>query len=297
MEDLIDQIKKHKAKKVLLQLPEGLKTSALEIVAALEKESIECIFSGEACYGACDIKDSEASMLGCDILVHVGHNKFYVDFKTAVPVLYYPYFLEKSIKDFDASMIKEKKLGVVASVQHLNIMEDAKKILEKKGKTVFLGGQILGCWTVNAEKISSSVDAFLFIGSGKFHALALREKKVYVLDLEKMSIELLDTAQQEKIRWARISNAREAKTFAVLVSSKKGQFQLLGRAEEIKKRIEKSGRSAFVVIMDEINDQKLLGIKADAFVNTACPRIADDHFSKPFVNASDLNKILEKVVD
>ena len=45
--------------------------------------------------------------------------------------------------------------------------------------------------------------------------------------------------------------------------------------------------------MDEIRDDKLLGLDVDAFVNTACPRIVEDKFSKPILNPEDLKHVLE----
>ena len=41
--------------------------------------------------------------------------------------------------------------------------------------------------------------------------------------------------------------------------------------------------------MNEITDDKLMGLKVDAFINTACPRITDMPFSKPMINAEDID--------
>ncbi|MBS3050680.1 MAG: diphthamide synthesis protein, partial [Candidatus Aenigmarchaeota archaeon] len=116
--------------------------------------------------------------------------------------------------------------------------------------------------------------------------------KIYTLDIEKMKVEEVDTAALERRRYANIYNAKNARSFAVLVTTKKGQNQLLGKAEEIKSMIKERGRDAFILVMNEINDTTLLGVKADAFVNTACPRIVEDSFSKPIVNAEDVEKVL-----
>ena len=97
----------------------------------------------------------------------------------------------------------------------------------------------------------------------------------------------------EKRRYANIYNAKDAKTFAILVTTKKGQNNLLGKAETIKEMLGQAGKSAFVVVMDEINDAALTGIKADAFINTACPRIVEDSFSRPIINVEDVEKIFE----
>jgi 2-(3-amino-3-carboxypropyl)histidine synthase len=291
IDGLVSEIKKRKPKKVLLQLPAGIVGHGAEIVEKLAKQNIECILSGDACYGACDIKDDVAKKIGCDLVVHVGHSIFYKKFKTTVPVMYYPWTIDADIDGIDFSVIKEKRICLFTSVQHLHALDKIKKALEAKGKTVNIGGQVLGCYFPKTDNISN-VDAFLFVGSGSFHALALKEK-TYILDLEKKVVERFDSMKYEKIRFARISNARNAMIFAILVSTKKGQFQLLADAREIKKKLETHDKKAFIVVMDEITNEKLLNVRADAFINTACPRIADDVFSKPFINAQDIDKIFE----
>lgn len=293
IKQLIEETKKKNVRKIMLQLPAGLKTKAAEITNALKQEGTETIIANNPCYGACDLADKEAKQMGCDMLVHVGHNKFYVDFPTEVPVMYFPWFLDVKIDQIDFSIIKEKRIGLLTTIQHTTLLNDVKEKLEKKGYEAVIGGQILGCWTSNAEKIEGKVDAFLYVGSGKFHPTAVKSKKVYSLDIEHQRIEEVDAMQLEKRRLANIYNAKDAKSFAVLVTTKKGQNQLLGSAEEIKQKLESSGKEAFIVTMNEINDSAMLGIKADAFINTACPRIIEDHFSKPIINAADLDEVLE----
>jgi 2-(3-amino-3-carboxypropyl)histidine synthase len=102
-----------------------------------------------------------------------------------------------------------------------------------------------------------------------------------------------DIKKLEKIRYGRIMKAKDAKSFAILVTAKTGQHMLLANAEELKRKIESRGYSAFIISMDEITNERLMGIKCDAFVNTACPRIADAHWDKPFVNANDIDMVLE----
>ena len=289
---LVDAVKKTGAKRVMVQLPMGLRTKTAEIAGALKKEGIDATLALNPCYGACDLADEEAKQAGCALLIHVGHSKFYRDFETAVPVIYFPWVQDVELQDVDFSAMKEEKIGLLTTIQHLSILSDVKKSLEAQSKQVVVGGQVLGCWFVNAEKIADSVDAFLYVGSGRFHPLGVRGKKVYALDIERQEIEEVDTAALEKRRYANIYNATNARTFAVLVTTKKGQNNLIGKAEQLKASIEARGREAFIVVMNEISDMTLAGVRADAFVNTACPRIVEDHFSRPIINADDLEKVL-----
>ncbi len=292
--DLVAEVKSRGAKKIMLQLPEGLKMNAAEMIDALKGSGIEAILSGDASFGACDTRDKEGFHANCDLLVHVGHNKFYRDFDTAVPVLYFPWVIDAAIDKIDFSGIKEHRIGLVTSVQHLHMLDEVSSKLKAEGKEPVVGGQVLGCWTVNAERIKNNVDALLFVGSGVFHLLGIEtNKKVYVMDLETQKIRSVDTSLLEKKRYANIYNAKDAKTFAILVSTKSGQRNLTGNAEKIASYLRERDKKALILVMDEIKDEKLLGIKVDAFINTACPRLMDDEWSKPFINANDVEKLFE----
>lgn len=291
---LIEEIKSKGAKRVLIQLPEGLKTDSSRIVEKMEKEGITAFVHNNPSYGACDLADKTAKQLSCDLLVHVGHNKFYREFGAETPVLYFPWIMDVSLDGIDFSVIGEGRIGLVTNIQHLHLLDDVKKNMEATGKKIVIGGQLLGCWTANATKIENEIDAYLFVGSGVFHSLALKtDKKVYGLDLEARKIEAVDLSILEKRRWARIFKARDARIFGILVSTKGGQFNLIGNAERIKRELEEKGKRAVILTMDEVRDERLLGVKVDAFINTACPRIADDVWSKPFVNATDVNLLFE----
>ncbi len=282
-------------KKFVIQMPEGLKTKALEIITALEKEGFEVIYAANPTYGACDLALEEARLAKAEALVHIGHSKFYVDIKADIPVIYFPWKIEINFDDIDISPIKENTIGIVTTIQHTDVLGDAQKFFESKGKTAIIGGQILGCWAAAAEMIEDKVDAFVFIGSGHFHPLSLKDTKkpIYVVDAEKKTAEKLDTETWEKKRWANIYRAKDARSFAILVSTKEGQKELLGVAEEIKKKIEAAQKKAIIIIMDELTDAKLQGIKVDAFINTACPRLLDDTWSRPMINAMDVEEALK----
>ena len=291
IEDMIEKISERKPKRILLQLPEGLKTRSLEIVTAIEKKGIAVILSAEPCYGACDLRDDEAEQMHCDLLVHVGHEKFFKDFDTKVPVLYYPWKTDVEIKGIDFSIIEEERIGLLTSIQYEDLLDSVVSALKEIGKKPVIGGNILGCFTENAERIKDGVDCFLFVGSGRFHPLGIKGKKTYVLDLERKGVEPADFSLLEKKRYARIAKAIEAKSFGILVSSKKGQYDL-DQALKTKKHLEKKDKKAFILIMDEVSNEKLEGIRVDAFINTACPRIADD-IRKTIINASDLKEVFE----
>jgi len=275
--------------RILLQIPGGLKTEATKIVEEIQKLGHEVILSAEPCFGACDIRDEEAKQFGCDFIIHLGHNKFYKPFKVKVPVIYFPIRLNVSYNKNELKKIPYKKIGIVSVVQHLDILKNISEELRKINKKPVIGGQILGCWHENAKKIENKVDCFLFIGSGEFHPLGIKtEKSVYCFDLEKNEIRIVNKMKRLKILHANLAKLDDAKTVGILVSTKKGQFLGFDTIKKLKNKLEKMGKKVYILTMDNITNEKLLGLKIDFFIDTACPRLVEDNFDKPIINAEDL---------
>ena len=306
-ERIVREIRDRKAKKALLQLPEGLKMQALEIAKALEPSGAEILLSVETCYGACDILDREAKSLGCDLIIHVGHSEMLR--KTQVPVIYEEYrmafdpvpLLEKNLKALEPF----RSVCLLTTLQFLDSLEPAKRFLESHGKAVLIGkpkvarypGQILGCDHSAAKSVEAQCDCFLFLGSGKFHPLGVSlgvDRPILFLDYESGKLESLEKERFRlmKIRAAQIEKAKEARNFGILVSTKQGQGSL-SVAEKAKKDLEEKGKSAWILIAGEFTPEKLLGLKIDCLVDCACPRMAEDTslFKKPIIRPEDVEKL------
>jgi 2-(3-amino-3-carboxypropyl)histidine synthase len=72
LDKVIERINKTRASKVLIQLPDGLKIDATDIVDEIEKATkAEVFIWGGSCFGACDIPDIK----NIDLLVQFGHTK------------------------------------------------------------------------------------------------------------------------------------------------------------------------------------------------------------------------------
>ena len=73
IDKIIKTIKKNKAKKVLLQFPDGLKPFSTLIASEIEKKAnCECMIWFGSCYGACDIPNVKK----LDMIVQFGHSKW-----------------------------------------------------------------------------------------------------------------------------------------------------------------------------------------------------------------------------
>lgn len=76
LDKVVEKIKQKKAKLVCLQLPDGFKPYAKEIVDTIkERTSADIILWMGSCWGACDVP-IEVERLGVDLLVQWGHSEW-----------------------------------------------------------------------------------------------------------------------------------------------------------------------------------------------------------------------------
>jgi len=304
-ERIKQEIAKLGAKRVLLQLPEGLKPEGPRLAKIIEGTGAVPIISADPCYGACDLATAEAERLGIDLIIHFGHTKLvkheqvptvYVEARATVTV---DDAVEKSIP----LLSKYDKIGLATTVQHVQALAHAREILVRAGKTVVIGdagrinypGQVSGCDYSNVRSVANDVEAFLFIGGGRFHALGVAlstSKPTIIADpYEKRAYSIDEEAQKIlKQRWACVEEAEHATTFGVLVGLKLGQKHL-DDALKIKEIAEKNGKMAFLFAIREILPEALMEFPTvDAYVNTACPRISLDapsKFLKPVLTVNE----------
>jgi 2-(3-amino-3-carboxypropyl)histidine synthase len=302
------EIRRLGAKKVLIQLPDGLRPTAFSLAETLRKlTDAEIILSGDSCYGACDLALTQAKALGADLIVHYGHSKMME--VSSIPVMYVEAFV-----DFDVEALIEKtiplaegweRIGLAATVQHVHRLGEAAEILKKEGFHPILGtrgdktaydGQILGCDYHSAKSIAEEVNGYIFVGGGRFHPLGLAittGKPVVIANPYTLSAELLGYHEVTRLamrRMAAIKAAEDAHRFGVIVSLKPGQFQM-ETARLLSYKLKQSGKEATIICLDEVDTVQLMNFsEAEAFISTACPRIAVD-------GVADIDKPILTVVE
>jgi 2-(3-amino-3-carboxypropyl)histidine synthase len=307
--EIIEKIEETQAEVVGLQFPEGLKIYATEVARQIENGTrVTVLISGDPCYGACDVSDVNMGEM-VDLLVHFGH--------TALPLKYdVPVFFVEAHSKMDVMQPVKKaltllgsyeKIGLVTTTQHIHLLDKVADFLEQNGKKVLIKGgkgtkegQVLGC---NFSAIKDlSADAFLYVGSGNFHALGIKlstGKPVIIADPYRNEARDIEQFADRilRIRFARIIKAREAEKFGIIVSSKKGQ-QRMDLAKSLKKMIHKNGKEAYIILLDDISPELLMPfVDLDAFLVTACPRIAIDDaemYKKPLITPEELLIVLYK---
>ena len=95
---LKEEIRKRKAKRVLIQLPEGLKPYGSYLASIAEKTGALAIVSADPCYGACDLAISEADSLDADLIVHYGHSKL-IEGKRKINTIYIEAKAKSNVKN------------------------------------------------------------------------------------------------------------------------------------------------------------------------------------------------------
>jgi len=190
-----------------------------------------------------------------------------------------------------------EKIGIVSTPQHLCTLDKVSAFLSSKGKKPVVCGQILGCSQGKALAEEKNVEAYLYIGSGMFHPLGLSVKTAKPVIAANPYSGLAEAVSPDRLsEWkkkqkARLARAAGASVFGLLVSTKSGQ-ENLALALKLKKKLEGSGKKAFLFSGTEIHPDRLVGYAVDAWVNTACPRIAEDFFDKPVLNPEELEVLL-----
>lgn len=211
--------------------------------------------------------------------------------------------LEKGLlSETAANLIQFKKIGTFTTVQFLPQLKELENFLKKKGKKIFSCGQVLGCNPSGPISFAKEVDAFVYLGSGKFHPIAVAlqtSKPIFVAnpltkEVSKLSDD--DRLLYLRVKERRMKEAAGAKIFGILVSTKPGQNNIKA-ALSLKAKLEKAGRKAHILVFETLMPESLLDFpQIDAWVNTACPRIAIDdfeRFDKPIVNSDEIMELIK----
>ncbi|MCC6045735.1 MAG: 2-(3-amino-3-carboxypropyl)histidine synthase subunit 1/2 [Ignisphaera sp.] len=172
---IVKFLREIKAKKVLLQIPEGLQLCAPDIIRSVKSilEDIEIVLSQNPSFGSCLVDDWGAQELGAEAIVHIGHVE-YKYYKPKLPTL----FIRGAYQGIDRDNIIELLLQVCkqhsakapicvgTTAQHM--VEIQRFIKEVKDCKILYKGVALGCAPINPNECSTVV----IIAGGRFHCIA-----------------------------------------------------------------------------------------------------------------------------
>ncbi|MEC7167805.1 MAG: diphthamide biosynthesis enzyme Dph2 [Candidatus Thermoplasmatota archaeon] len=344
LEELIERIQKNDNRLVALQVPEGLKMQALEMMDEIESGSgAKVVLAADPCYGACDLVHDKMKMMGVELVAHMGHSQMNIDsgmptqfidvtydgdpeLAPVLPMLNAHREIAKNrmaeqpaseLSEQEAqerfmdavgrlSPLKDTKLGLVGSIQHLHLLPDFHDRLEQAGfdVTIPMGGarltfpgQVLGC---NYSGDDDTIGHYLFLGSGDFHPIGLvlhTGKPLAMLDpysgdAIEMSFERIERILRQ--RFGLIMSSMDAQKFGILIGEKPGQMRRT-LALRMKRLLEKHGKKGYLLALEHVGPELIDFYPVDAFVNTACPRIAIDDavkYAKPLITPFELEVAL-----
>ena len=279
-----------------LQFPAGLTRRGFALAQELRASGFDVILSGDPCYGACDLALDTLEV--ADVLVHFGH----------APVGPHERVIHEPVSmDFDPGMVREAlpllrgpRIGIVTTVQHVHLLEAVADELRRAGfDPVVAGGsgrtphpgQVLGCSFRAARE--TGADEILYVGTGLFHPLGVQmATRARVVALDPFTGQATEVSAERFLRqrFGLIERARTAERIGVIVSAKSGQRRL-----DLARRLAGLSGRAILVMMREVTPEALLDLGCNAYVNTACPRLAYDdqaRFPVPVLTPAEFEILL-----
>lgn len=295
------RIKQTQAKRVALQMPEGLLLFACLVSDIIERfTGAETLVMGDVTYGACCVDDFTARALGADFMVHYGHSCLIpIDATAGIKMLYVFVDIKIDTSHFIDTVrfnfIKGSSLALVSTIQFVSVLQAARQELNEEYDIIvpqckpLSPGEILGCTSPQLDK---KVDAIIYLGDGRFHLesimVANPEVQAYRYDpySKVFSKEYYDHEAMQCIRKESIARAAKAQTWGLILGTlgRQGSPKIL---QHLESKLQALGLQFVKVLLSEIFPDKLkLFQNIDAWVQIACPRLSIDWgkaFSKPLL--------------
>jgi len=305
------RIQQAEAKKVALQMPEGLLMFALTISDIIEKFChAETIIMGDVTYGACCVDDFTARALGADFMVHYGHSCLIpVNQTSGIKMLYVfvdiKFDLNHFVDTIKMNFMKETSIAFVSTIQFVSSLQAAAVQLKSEGYSITIPkssplspGEILGCTSPSLES-----EALVYLGDGRFHLesamIANPATKAFKYDpySKEFTQEFYEHDIMKKNRLAAVSLATKSSRFGLILGTlgRQGSPKVM---DEIKEKLKKSNKIFFTILMSEIFPAKLkLMPSIEAWVQIACPRLSIDwglSFARPLLSPYEVNVALKE---
>lgn len=290
----IHRIRTSGAKKIALQMPEGLLLFATTISDILTQfcPGASTLIMGDVTYGACCIDDYTARALGCDMLVHYAHSCLIPVNVTKIQTLYVFVDIQIDVEHLLATIERNFKSGstiaMVGTIQFNATLHGTSTQLKQAGYNVVVPqimplskGEILGCTSPRLTK-EQNVDLILYLGDGRFHLESAMihnpSTPAYRYDpySRRLTHETYDHDQLLTDRSNALTQARTAKKWGLILGS-------LGRQGNphtmtlIENHLREKGIPWVNLLLSEIFPGKLAMMPdVECWVQVACPRLSID---------------------
>lgn len=302
----IYNIRQRSAKRVCIQMPEGLLIYA-PIIADIIQEFCQCetLIMGDVSYGACCIDDYTARALECDFIVHYAHSCLVPIDVTLIKVLYVFVTIgideDHLLNTIKMNFTRGDRIALFGTIQFNPSIHNVKSKLTAEEGENFISiytpqirplskGEVLGC--TSAQLDPSQFDAMVYVGDGRFHleSAMIHNPKVPAFRYDpysrKFTREGYDQKQMVDVRQEAVNTAKSAKKIGLILGAlgRQGNPTTVDRLE---KKLQEAGKTTIKIVLSEIFPAKVAMFDdIDAFVQVACPRLSIDWgyaFSKPLL--------------
>ena len=290
----IHRIRSSGAKKIALQMPEGLLLFATTISDILTEfcPGTSTLIMGDVTYGACCIDDYTARALGCDMLVHYAHSCLIPVNVTKIQTLYVFVDIQIDVEHLLATIERNFKPGntiaVVGTIQFNATLHGTAQQLRSAGYNILIPqitplskGEILGCTSPRLAK-EQNVDLILYLGDGRFH---LESAMIHNPTLpayrydpysRRLTHETYDHHTLLSDRSKALTQARKAKKWGLILGSlgRQGNPHTMTLVEN---HLREKGITWVNLLLSEIFPGKLAMMPdVECWVQVACPRLSID---------------------
>jgi 2-(3-amino-3-carboxypropyl)histidine synthase len=296
------RIEEVKAKRVGLQMPEGLQMFACVLSDILTEfgKLEECIILADIVFGACCVEDLTAEALSLDLLVHYGHSCLIPISDTCMRTLYVFVDIQINIQSLVDTLIRNfpdpsQPVALVSTIQFVEGIYQARQVLREKGFEKYTipqskprtAGELLGC---TSPVINSPV--IVSVSDGRFHLEAAMIQNptalFYRYDpyLNKIFKEEYGIDEMKNRRRKSIEQAKQANYIGIILGTlgRQGSVHILKQLMQI---CRERGKRFSVFLMSDVCQSAIEKYEeVEAWVEIACPRLAIDwgcEFSKPML--------------
>lgn len=290
----IHRIRSSAAKKIALQMPEGLLLFATTISDILTQfcPGASTLIMGDVTYGACCIDDYTARALGCDILIHYAHSCLIPVNITQIQTLYVFVDIQIDVPHLLASIEQNFRPGstiaMVGTIQFNATLHATAQTLRDAGFQILVPqitplskGEILGCTSPHLDK-DQNVDLILYLGDGRFHLESAMIHNPHLAAYRydpysrRLTHEIYDHDTLLADRSKALAQARKARRWGLILGSlgRQGNPHTMTMIENY---LRERGITWINLLLSEIFPGKLAMMPdVECWVQVACPRLSID---------------------
>ncbi|MEM0246099.1 MAG: diphthamide biosynthesis enzyme Dph2 [Desulfurococcaceae archaeon] len=304
-------------RRVLIHAPNGFKHLYTCLEERLRSFSIEEVyFSSSPGYGACDIPVEEAEVLKTNLVIHLGHDEYFLQESTGIPgmrIVYVPVYYQRALStDLLESLyntlksLSAERVALSSTLVESLLKKQVSEYLARKGIVLYdTDKPILGCLYSHVVALESKADAHVVIAGGLFHAVGLglvASRPVIAVD-PYMNRLLMASNEAHKVlrkRLYAVLKAREStgNRVGLVVGTRPGQYRPT-LSSYIERLALDKGYRVYKVASSYLTLDRLIAMDSalnlDFYVVTSCPRLPIDDladFHKPVLTPGEFIMLL-----